>query len=434
MRRDKRGIHIIGRMLHRREPVDVHPFRKHDDAARVLSGRPADTHAAGRQSLDLTAFFCLPDVLKIMQGVAVSCFVRHGTDRPGLEGLPLAEYHFRIGLGNPLLIAGEIEVYVRLLVTLEAKESLKRNVKTVLQQLFPADRADTVRHVAAAAPVQMGLNRLFRVKVAVQAFGAAVMGRQRIHFRDPRHRRRKRRTDRAPRTHQIAVLIGFVHQLLGDDIHDGVSVLNNGIQFFVQPLLDRRRQRIPVHRMRRLITHVMQVLFRVGDLRRAFVRIDRRNLLNPVRNQVRVGDHDFAAFFIAEVGKFRQHLLRRPEIKRGLLLRLILIPVPGLNDGAVNPVLRIQEMHIAGRAHRLPEFLPETHDPAVDLPQVLHVLYAVPLFPDHIHVVSVRLDLEIIIVIHDPGYFRVGSSAQDGFIQLSRRAGAPEDEALAVSI
>ena len=84
------------------------------------------------------------------------------------------------------------------------------------------------------------------------------MRMQRIYFRDTGHGRYERGSYRSTGTYQVSVLIGLPHQFLCNDIHNRVTVGNDGIT--VQPLLYNGRQFFPVHLVRLVITDITQHL------------------------------------------------------------------------------------------------------------------------------------------------------------------------------
>ena len=83
---------------------------------------------------------------------------------------------------------------------------------SVLQKPCPADRTFAIGQVIAAA------DRSVRYKLAEFAVWAAPMRRQRIYLRDVGHRRHKGGTDRTTGAYQIAIVIGFLHELMGNEI------------------------------------------------------------------------------------------------------------------------------------------------------------------------------------------------------------------------
>ncbi len=72
------------------------------------------------------------------------------------------------------------------------------------------------------------------------------MGRQRIHFRNCTHGGYERGTHRTPGSDQIAVIKGFFHQFMGDQIQRGVTMGNDGFELPVQTGLDDGRQGITI--------------------------------------------------------------------------------------------------------------------------------------------------------------------------------------------
>ena len=101
------------------------------------------------------------------------------------------------------------------------------------------------------------------------------MRRQRIYFRNTGHGGCQGRSYGTSGSNQIAVRIGFPHQLLGNDVHHRISIGNNGVQFLVKTVLHDLRKHFPVHLVSLLETHVLQILVRVLDDRRILVRMDR---------------------------------------------------------------------------------------------------------------------------------------------------------------
>ena len=86
-----------------------------------------------------------------------------------------------------LILAGKVQVDIRLLIPLKSKERFKRNIETVLNQRLSADRAHFIRHIAAAVSGK-GFD-LRGIKIVIMAFRAPIMGAQGIYLRNPRHER-----------------------------------------------------------------------------------------------------------------------------------------------------------------------------------------------------------------------------------------------------
>ena len=106
--RNRGGGHVIGRVLDRREGVDLLPQGKHDDSARVLSRGPAHAHTALDDAVDLTVALAAAPLLIIFLHVTVGRLVRQGADGARPEGLALAENNLRVVVGLTLIFTGEV--------------------------------------------------------------------------------------------------------------------------------------------------------------------------------------------------------------------------------------------------------------------------------------------------------------------------------------
>ena len=151
-----------------------------------------------------------------------------------------------------------------------------------------------------------------------------------------------------------------------------------------------------------LITDIPQHLVRIRNHRRALIRPDRRNLLHPVGDPIGIVNDNLMGLFRTQIFKLLQHLLRRAQIQRRLLIR-ICKSLARHNDPAVHLVLRIQEMYVAGCNHRLMELLPQFNDLPVNFFQIFLILHLRnTVAGNHKTVISQGLYLQIIVVIHDP--------------------------------
>ena len=137
------GRHIIGRMLDRGKGIDFLPMGKHDNASRVLSRRSSHTDAASHNPVYLTAAFANAPVLVIALHIAVSRLIGQCADCSGTEGLPFSENNFRIGMRAALVLSREIQVDIRLLVTLKAEEGFKWNIVATSEE--PTDPLEPTR-------------------------------------------------------------------------------------------------------------------------------------------------------------------------------------------------------------------------------------------------------------------------------------------------
>ena len=132
MRRDNIGIHIICRMLYRGEGIDIFTERKNDDTARMLSGGSPDTRTSLYDPVDLAVSLVHATLFVIIFHITERCLVRQRTDGSGTEGLSRTEDNLCIFVCLTLVLTGEIQVDIRLLVSLKSKERLKRNIKSPL--------------------------------------------------------------------------------------------------------------------------------------------------------------------------------------------------------------------------------------------------------------------------------------------------------------
>ena len=151
MRRYDPTLHIVCRVLYRRKFIDVMTMGEHDDSARMLPGAPPDTSASFCDPLDLTAALSLFPLFIVVLYKAIGSLIRKCADSPRLERMSFPEKHLGIFMGFCLIIAGKVQVDIRLLVSLESKESLKGNVKSGFYERLAAYGACLVRHVKSTA-------------------------------------------------------------------------------------------------------------------------------------------------------------------------------------------------------------------------------------------------------------------------------------------
>ena len=263
-----------------------------------------------------------------------------------------------------LVITGEVQVDIRLFVSLESKERLERNVKSGFFQRLAAVRADGVRHIASGTADVLFDAR--RIELAVMARLAVVMRAQRVYLRDSRHRRNERGTDGTTRSYEVAVLVRLPHQFLCDDVHNGVSVGNNGVQLSLEARGNDLRQLLAVDFMRAVVTDSPQCLVGILDDRREFSGTDRGDFLDKVGDFARIGDDDLLRFLTSEIRKLFKHLLGGAQEQRCLLIRVVKT-FSGHDDAAVDLVLRIHEVDVARCHNRLMELLAEFNNAPVDL-------------------------------------------------------------------
>ena len=252
-------------------------------------------------------------------------------------------------MGGGLVFAGEVQVDIRHLVALEAKEGFKRNVEAVLDQRIAADRAFFVRQIHADGV--LGRN----VKIGLAAGFAAVMGRQGIDFRDAGEEGHEGGTHRPTAAHHVPVRQGFFHQLLGDGIKRAVAVAHDGVQFLVDALLYDVRQIVPVQAVGGAVGEIFDIVLRFGPeggeggfaLR---VLGEQAHFADAGGDELGVFDDHLVGLFLAQIGEFLQHFVGGLEVQ-GRLIVGVGKALARLDDGAENRVLRVEKMHVPGSAH-----------------------------------------------------------------------------------
>ena len=177
---DNIAVHIIRRVLYRRKFLNIPANGKDDDAARMLSCRPAHPGASLDDPVDLTVPLSLSSFLIIVLHIAKGSLFCQGADGPRFKGLSGAENNLYIPVGFSLVISGKVQVDIRLFVPLKSQEGFKRNIKSFLFQRFPAHRTLLIRHIAAS-PSRIGTD-LLRFKICIMALRAIVVRAQRIHL------------------------------------------------------------------------------------------------------------------------------------------------------------------------------------------------------------------------------------------------------------
>ena len=179
---------------------------------------------------------------------------------------------------------------------------------------------------------------------------AAVVRRQGIDLGDAAHGGHEAGTNAAAAAHQIAVGQGLAHQLLGDGIQGGKAVAYDGAQFLFQPFLDDLRQGIAVKLLSPAPGPALDVIRRVGPVGLEGVLAlgvlgEQPQLFHLIGDELGIVNHDLMAFFRAQIGELIQHFLGGLEVQRRLIVA-VLEAQTGLNDGAVDGVLRVQKVDV----------------------------------------------------------------------------------------
>ena len=141
-----------------------------------------------------------------------------------------------------------------------------------------------------------------------------------------------------------------------------------------------------------------------------------------------VDDHALGGL-AAEVGKFLQHLLRGAEVERGLVVG-VLKALGGHEDGAVDGVLRVHEVDVAGGHHGDVQFIAKGEYFAVEVAQALFVLHRALAHEEG--VVADGLYLQIVVEAGDALQCLCVLARQHGAEEFPGLAGAADDETLAV--
>lgn len=181
--RDGAAVHVVGRMLNRREEMDVHVARHDHDAGRMLARRRFDAHAAMGHLVDVGNVLLDALFLEELLDVAKRRLVGNGLDGACPVDVVLAEEDFCILMRDRLVGTGEVEVDIRNFIAVEAEEDGKRDIVAIFDKRFAADRADFVGQIVAAAVRAVG------DEFAVLAFWAAPVRRQRVDLSDAGHGR-----------------------------------------------------------------------------------------------------------------------------------------------------------------------------------------------------------------------------------------------------
>ena len=166
-------FHIVGRMLHRCKLIDAVSVRKYYDSSRMLSGTSPDSGTSFCNSFNLTATLSLTTFFIIVFHKSICCLICQRTDRSGFECMTLTKENLCIFMSLRLVISGEVQVNIRLFISLETKECFKRNIKSGLNQFFSAHRTISIRHVVTTASSKCP--NLFRLKITVMTFFAVIV-------------------------------------------------------------------------------------------------------------------------------------------------------------------------------------------------------------------------------------------------------------------
>ena len=125
-------IHIICRMLDCGKFINLMFMRYYDNSTRMLACGSLYTRTSFRQTLHLTSSFMNISFFKIFVHITICCLFCKGTDGSCPECLSLSENNFYIFMRFWLIFSREIQVNIRLFISLKSKECLKWNIMSFL--------------------------------------------------------------------------------------------------------------------------------------------------------------------------------------------------------------------------------------------------------------------------------------------------------------
>ena len=306
----------------------------------------------------------------------------------------MTEEFLDIMVGFVLVFTGEVQVNIGHLVAFKTQEDFEGNIKAVLDQRTSADRTVAVGQVHT--DMVFGL---VHIEEPVMAVDAAVVGRERVHLGDAAHACDQGGTDGTTGTDQITVLEGLGDQLFSNIVERAVAVADNGLELLFQALENNLGKRVAVHLLGGAPRHVLDIVGSILPYRLEGILIlgvlgEEPQRFHHVRDFVRIVNDDLMAFFRPEIIEFLKHFIGGLEVERGLMVA-VLISHAGLNDGAVDGVVRIHEMDIAGGHNRNPQLVAQAHDLAVQIPE--RILIGHLSFTDQEGIVADGLDFEVIV-------------------------------------
>ena len=168
------------------------------------------------------------------------------------------------------------------------------------------------------------------------------------------------------------------------------------------------------------VDEVVEVFDGIFDLRCEQVVRHGPQCLAAVGNEVRIFHDDLIGLLLAEIGEFLQHFVGRLKIDGQRFVRVLHL-LGGEQDVAVDFVLWVEEVDVAGGADGLAQLFAELDDRAVEAAQLL--LAFGHAFFQHEAVVADGLDLEEIVERGDALQLRPAFVRDDGLEQLARLAG-----------
>ena len=205
-------------------------------------------------------------------------------------------------------------------------------------------------------------------------------------------------------------------------------MLDDGPQLLVEPGLHNLRQGVAIALLGPPPGDLHQLLLGPLDEGREVAVGHRADVVDHVGDPVGVRHHHLKGLLLAQVLELLEHLRRGAHVKGRLLVRVR----EALHDDLAEiRVLGVLKVHVAGGHNRLAQLFANAHNGAVVLPQALLVRVAVA---HHKHVVANGLNFQIIVVLRNFAQAFKALSGGHGPKELSRLAGAANEQALPVLV
>ena len=140
----------------------------------MLTSTSPHSGTSGSDTVDLAGPLMNATFFKIILHITESSLIRQGCNGSGTESLSCAEDNLRVFMRLGLVLTGEVQVDIRLLISLESQERLERNIEAILMKLLSTHRADLVRHIDSRF-TGVGFD-LFTVEIHIMTLAAIIMG------------------------------------------------------------------------------------------------------------------------------------------------------------------------------------------------------------------------------------------------------------------
>ena len=129
MRRYNIRCHIVCRVLHRCERINLLAKRQNDNTARMLPRCPSHAGTSFYDTVDLAGTLPLAAFFVIIFHVTKCRLLGKRTDCSGTVSLAFSENNLGIAVSISLIITGEIQVDIRLFVSLKSKECFEASLR-----------------------------------------------------------------------------------------------------------------------------------------------------------------------------------------------------------------------------------------------------------------------------------------------------------------